>query len=62
MPRASGLEAKLRAVIPNADVELIRGRNGVYTVIADGTELWNKHRSGDFPDEDALVEQIRKRA
>lgn len=42
---------------------MIRGSSGVYTIIADGEELWNKQASGrGFPDESVMVDLIVAKA
>jgi predicted Rdx family selenoprotein len=37
---------------------LIEGGRGVFTVIAEGREVWNKHRTGKFPNEDSLAGEL----
>ena len=44
------------------EAELVRGDQGVFDVIVDGTVVFSKHAAGRFPDEGALVESIRSRA
>lgn len=40
-------------------VDLIKGRGGVYNIVADGREVWNKHEMNDeYPDEDALIRAL----
>lgn len=55
------MAAEIRKAVPDAEVELIGGGRGVFTVIADGTEVWNKHKRGSFPDESALVGELTAR-
>jgi predicted Rdx family selenoprotein len=43
-----------------ADVELIKGGRGDFIVIADGTEVWNKKKTGRFPDESAVIAALRR--
>lgn len=52
------MAAKIADEIEGAEVELVDGGRGVFTVIADGTEVWNKHASGGFPDEAEVVRRI----
>ena len=53
--------AKIEQTFPGAKVKLEGGGRGDFIVTADGRELWNKRQMGDeFPDEDAMVEALRK--
>lgn len=38
--------------------EMIEGRGGVFTVIANGTEVWNKHDVGRFPEHNEVLDKI----
>lgn len=38
---------------------LTPGGRGVFDVIVDGKLLFSKHREGEFPDEDELIEELR---
>ena len=40
---------------------LIGGAGGIFDVNLDGALIYSKHDTGEFPDEDALVEEIRGR-
>ena len=52
--------AKIKAAIPDAEVELIRGGKGDFIVKADGRELWNKRQMDDeFPVEEAIVSAMK---
>ena len=42
------------------DSELVRGSNGIFDVTVDGKRIFSKHDEGNFPNEKAIVEQIRK--
>ncbi|MCK4537662.1 MAG: Rdx family protein [Candidatus Krumholzibacteria bacterium] len=55
MPKASGLEAELREVFDNIDVELIGGRGGVFDVHVDEELIYSKHETGRFPDDDEIA-------
>ncbi|HET97459.1 MAG TPA: SelT/SelW/SelH family protein [Desulfurivibrio alkaliphilus] len=55
MPRASGLEARLRKEFADAEITLIAGSNGVYDITVDGREIFSKHKSRRFPDNDEIV-------
>ena len=39
--------------------ELIKGRGGVFDVVADGKLVYSKHATGRFPEESEVVEAIR---
>jgi selenoprotein W-related protein len=41
------------------DAELIKGRGGVFDVVADGKLVYSKHATGRFPEEDEVVEALR---
>ena len=40
---------------------LIEGGGGVFDVHLGGERIYSKHQTGTFPDEDALVAELRKR-
>lgn len=42
-----------------AEVTLIKGRSGVFDVVADGTLVFSKHATGRFPEEDEVVKALR---
>lgn len=41
------------------DAELIKGRGGVFDVVADGNLVYSKHATGRFPEEEEVVAAIR---
>ena len=41
------------------DVGLIKGRGGVFDVVANGKLVYSKHATGRFPEESEVVEAIR---
>ena len=53
------MEAKIRSAFAGAQVDLVPGGKGDFTVTADGTQLWDKHETGSFPDDDAIVQALR---
>jgi len=54
------LAAAIRKQSPDAEVEIKPGGRGDFIVVADGQKLWDKRRNGDeFPDEEALLEELR---
>jgi len=40
---------------------LIEGAGGIFDVNVDGELVYSKHETGEFPDEDALVEELKAR-
>ena len=42
-----------------ASLEIIPSGGGVYEIDVDGKRIYSKKEIGEFPDEDAIVEQIR---
>ena len=38
---------------------LIEGAGGIFDVNVDGKLVYSKHETGDFPDEEALIEELR---
>lgn len=57
-PRASGLEDQLKKEL-GAEVELIPGSGGVFTVCVDGQQIFSKHATGRFPDDGEIVGLLR---
>jgi selT/selW/selH-like putative selenoprotein len=43
------------------ETTLIKGGGGIFDVTLDGALVYSKHDAGEFPDEDALVAEIRAR-
>jgi selenoprotein W-related protein len=41
------------------EVELIKGRGGIFDVTADGKLVYSKHVTGRFPEDNEVVEAIR---
>jgi len=40
-------------------VELINGSGGVFDVHVDGTQVWNKHAVGRFPEHGEVLDKIK---
>ena len=57
-PKAVSLAAKLKDAY-NADAFLIEGAGGIFDVVVDGDLVYSKHETGEFPDEDQLVDRLR---
>ena len=43
----------------NAAAFLIEGAGGIFDVVVDGDLVYSKHETGEFPDEDQLVDRLR---
>ena len=39
--------------------QLVEGAGGIFDVVVDGQLVYSKHQTGDFPDEDTLIESIK---
>ena len=39
--------------------KLIRGTDGVFDVVADGSVVFSKHRAGRFPSHDEIIAALR---
>jgi len=42
------------------EAELIKGRNGVFDVVADDKLIFSKHQVGRFPDDEEVIKLLRK--
>jgi len=40
-------------------VDVVEGRRGEFTVVADGAELWSKEATGDFPEHAVILDRLR---
>lgn len=38
---------------------LVEGAGGIFDVAVDGEIVYSKHQTGEFPDEDALIESLK---
>ena len=59
-PQAVSLAARLTCEFA-LDVELIEAGGGVFEVMQDDALIYSKKQTGTFPDEDALISQIKNR-
>ena len=55
---AVSLAEKLTASL-NLETNLIKGSNGVFDVELSGKLIYSKSGTGEFPDEDSLIQKIR---
>lgn len=42
------------------DAELIKGGGGIFDVEVDGSRIFSKHEAGRFPEDDEILEQLRR--
>lgn len=42
------------------EAELIKGKNGVFDVVADGNLVFSKHETGRFPQNDEILKVLGK--
>jgi selenoprotein W-related protein len=54
------LAAKLESDF-GAETLLVEGAGGIFDVVVDGDLVYSKHQTGEFPDEDALAESLKRR-
>ena len=52
------MAAKIQGAIGEESF-LIEGAGGIFDVNVDGKLVYSKHETGEFPDEDALVHEMR---
>ncbi|RMH38596.1 MAG: SelT/SelW/SelH family protein [Deltaproteobacteria bacterium] len=53
------MAAAIQRAFPDAEVDLVKGDRGVFTVTVDGREIWNKYETGSFPNDDDIVAALR---
>ena len=42
------------------EAELVKGKNGVFDVVADGNLVFSKHQAGRFPQNDEILKMLGK--
>jgi len=52
------LEAQLKQRFPDAHLELIEGRGGVFEVAKDGKTIFSKKQAGRFPAVDEILRAL----
>lgn len=52
------MAARIKEVF-DADSFLIEGAGGIFDVNVDGKLVYSKHETGEFPDPDTLVEEMK---
>jgi selenoprotein W-related protein len=40
---------------------LVKGGGGIFDVVVDGEKIYSKHETGEFPEDDAIVQMLRER-
>jgi selT/selW/selH-like putative selenoprotein len=43
----------------NIDVQLVKGDNGVFNVVANGSVIFSKDESGRFPEDQEILDALR---
>jgi len=46
----------------NIDVQLVKGDNGVFNVVANGSVIFSKDESGRFPEHQEILDALRSLA
>jgi selT/selW/selH-like putative selenoprotein len=57
LPTAASLAEAIKKKF-GAEAKMIQGGGGVFDVHVDGTQVWNKHESGRFPEHAEVLDQI----
>jgi predicted Rdx family selenoprotein len=52
------LAAAIRKARPKAQVEIIPGGRGDFTVMYDALVIWDKHKTGRFPEPSEILDQL----
>ncbi len=55
---AVSLAEKLKTSL-KLETDLIKGSNGIFDVEIDGKLVYSKNETGEFPDEESLVQKIK---
>ncbi|MBR16058.1 MAG: hypothetical protein CMQ25_07410 [Gammaproteobacteria bacterium] len=55
---AVSLAEKLKTSL-KLETDLIKGSNGIFDVELDGKLVYSKRETGEFPDEESLIQKIR---
>ena len=58
-PRASSLGEELKKR-SDTEVEYVAGAGGIFTVVADGKEIFSKSKAGRFPEFPEIVTELNK--
>ena len=58
MPRATSLAASIEQAI-GVQPTLVEGSGGVFDVTVDGCLIYSKHATGQFPEEEEILKQLR---
>jgi len=43
----------------NIDVQLVKGDNGVFNVVANGSVIFSKDETGRFPEDQEILDALR---
>ncbi len=56
---ATSLAAKIKSAL-GIEPELIEGGNGIFDVVADGKMIFSKYKEGRFPNDEEVIDHLRK--
>ena len=59
LPQATSLAARIKKEF-GIEPELIKGKNGIFDVVADENLIFSKHKVGRFPDEGEVIKILQK--
>ena len=59
MPTAASLAEAMKKDF-GVDATLIEGRGGVFDVHVNGTQIWNKHDVGRFPEHNEVLDKMKE--
>ena len=59
LPQATSLAARIKKEF-GIESKLIKGKNGVFDVVADENLIFSKHEVGRFPDEEEVIKLLQK--
>ena len=59
LPQATRMAARISEAF-GLEPELIKGRNGVFDVVADDKLVFSKHQVGRFPDDEEVIKLLLK--
>ena len=55
------MEAAIKRRFPSLEVVLVPGAGGAFEVSANGELLYSKKKTGEFPDEEEIIEALGER-
>ncbi len=58
-PKAASLADAIMNNVKDVDIEFIKSSGGVFEVTKDGALIHSKARTGNFPDEDEIINKLK---